>query len=96
LICFFSGLTTYLTHTGRQETPLCHARNFRMTNEIQIFHIKIIKLNSNFTLVHAVITLTLVRLMAKNNQSAEGTEFVWVSECQKRESCEIINQFVFV
>jgi hypothetical protein len=28
------------------------------------------------------------------NQSTEGTEFVWVSECQKGEGCEIINQFV--
>jgi hypothetical protein len=31
-----------------------------------------------------------------NNQSTEGGEFVWVSECQKGEGCEIINQFVFV
>jgi hypothetical protein len=30
------------------------------------------------------------------NQSTEGAEFVWVSECQKGEGCEIINQFVFV
>jgi hypothetical protein len=30
------------------------------------------------------------------NQSTEGAEFVWVSECQKGEDCEIINQFVFV
>jgi hypothetical protein len=30
------------------------------------------------------------------DQSTEGAEFVWVSECQKREGCEIINQFVFV
>jgi hypothetical protein len=29
-------------------------------------------------------------------QSTEGAEFVWVSECQKGEGCEIINQFVFV
>jgi hypothetical protein len=28
--------------------------------------------------------------------STEGAEFVWVSECQKGEGCEIINQFVFV
>jgi hypothetical protein len=28
------------------------------------------------------------------NQSTEGAEFVWVSECQKEEGCEIINQFV--
>jgi hypothetical protein len=31
-----------------------------------------------------------------NNQSTEGAEFVWVSECQKGEGCEIINQFVFI
>jgi hypothetical protein len=31
-----------------------------------------------------------------DNQSTEGAEFVWVSECLKGESCEIINQFVFV
>jgi hypothetical protein len=31
-----------------------------------------------------------------HNQSTEGAEFVWVSECQKGEGCEIINQFVFV
>jgi hypothetical protein len=30
------------------------------------------------------------------NQSTEGAEFVWVSECQKGEGCEIINKFVFV
>jgi hypothetical protein len=30
-----------------------------------------------------------------DNQSTEGAEFVWVSECQKGEGCEIINQFVF-
>jgi hypothetical protein len=30
------------------------------------------------------------------NQSTEGAEFVWVSECQKGEGCEIKNQFVFV
>jgi hypothetical protein len=30
------------------------------------------------------------------NQSTEGAGFVWVSECQKGEGCEIINQFVFV
>jgi ABC-type multidrug transport system permease subunit len=30
----------------------------------------------------------------KNNQSAEGAEFVWVSECQKGEGCKTINQFV--
>jgi hypothetical protein len=30
------------------------------------------------------------------NQSTEGAEFVWGSECQKGEGCEIINQFVFV
>jgi hypothetical protein len=29
-------------------------------------------------------------------QSTEGAEFVWVSECQKGEGYEIINQFVFV
>jgi hypothetical protein len=29
------------------------------------------------------------------NQSTEGTEFVWVSEYQKGEGCEIIKQFVF-
>jgi hypothetical protein len=34
--------------------------------------------------------------MAKINQSTEEAEFVWVSECQKGESCEIIKQFVFV
>jgi hypothetical protein len=33
---------------------------------------------------------------ATENQSTEGAEFVWVSECQKGEGCEIINQFVFV
>jgi hypothetical protein len=27
-----------------------------------------------------------------NNQSTESAEFVWVSECQKGEGCEIINQ----
>jgi hypothetical protein len=32
----------------------------------------------------------------KDNQSTEGAEFVWVSECQNGEGCEIINQFVFV
>jgi hypothetical protein len=31
-----------------------------------------------------------------STQSTEGAEFVWVSECQKGEGCEIINQFVFV
>lgn len=30
------------------------------------------------------------------NQSTEGAEFVWVSECKKGAGCEIINQFVFV
>jgi hypothetical protein len=30
------------------------------------------------------------------NQSTEGAEFVWVSEYQKGEGCEIVNQFVFV
>jgi hypothetical protein len=30
------------------------------------------------------------------NQSTEGAEFVWVSECQKGEGCEIINQFVCI
>jgi hypothetical protein len=30
------------------------------------------------------------------NQSTEGAEIVWVSECQKGEGCEIIKQFVFV
>jgi hypothetical protein len=30
------------------------------------------------------------------NQSTEGAEFVWVSECQKVEGCEIINQIEFV
>jgi uncharacterized protein (UPF0179 family) len=30
------------------------------------------------------------------NQSTEGAEFVWVSECQKGEGCEIIKQFDFV
>jgi hypothetical protein len=29
-----------------------------------------------------------------NNQSTEGAEFVWVTECQKGEGCYIINQFV--
>jgi hypothetical protein len=28
------------------------------------------------------------------NQSTEGAEFVWVSECQKGEGCKTINQFV--
>jgi hypothetical protein len=28
------------------------------------------------------------------NQSTEGADFVWVSECQKGEGCEIIKQFV--
>jgi hypothetical protein len=32
----------------------------------------------------------------KKNQSTEGAEFVWVSECQKGDGCEIINQFIFV
>jgi hypothetical protein len=32
----------------------------------------------------------------EHNQSTDGAEFVWVSECQKGEGCEIINQFVFV
>jgi hypothetical protein len=31
-----------------------------------------------------------------SNQSTEDTEFVWVSECQKGEGCEIINQFVCI
>jgi hypothetical protein len=35
-------------------------------------------------------------IMEEKNQSTEGGEFVWVSECQKGEGCEIINQFVFV
>jgi hypothetical protein len=30
------------------------------------------------------------------NQSTQGAGFVWVSECQKGEGCEIINKFVFV
>jgi hypothetical protein len=30
------------------------------------------------------------------NQSTDGAEYVWVSECQKGEGCEIINQIVFV
>jgi hypothetical protein len=30
------------------------------------------------------------------NQSTDGAEFVWVSECQKGKGCEIIKQFVFV
>jgi hypothetical protein len=33
-------------------------------------------------------------VIAQVNQSTEGAEFVWVSECQKGEGCEIINQFV--
>jgi hypothetical protein len=37
-----------------------------------------------------------LELLLFNNQSTEGAEFVWVSECQKGEGCEIINQFVFV
>jgi hypothetical protein len=37
-----------------------------------------------------------VSLRPKLNQSTEGAEFVWVSECQKGEGCEIINQLVFV
>jgi hypothetical protein len=36
------------------------------------------------------------RVMLFLNQSTEGAEFVLVSECQKGEGCEIINQFVFV
>jgi hypothetical protein len=31
-----------------------------------------------------------------DNQCTEGAEFVWVSECQKGEGCEIINQFVCI
>jgi hypothetical protein len=30
------------------------------------------------------------------NQSTEGAEFVWVSDCQKGEGGEIIIQFVFI
>jgi hypothetical protein len=33
--------------------------------------------------------------MIKYNQSTEGAEFVWVSECQKGEGCGIIKQFCF-
>jgi hypothetical protein len=29
-------------------------------------------------------------------KAQKGAEFVWVSECQKSEGCEIINQFVFL
>jgi hypothetical protein len=39
---------------------------------------------------------SLEKNISKINQSTEGAEFVWVSECQKGEGCEIINQFVFV
>jgi hypothetical protein len=36
------------------------------------------------------------RLILNNNQSTEGADLFLVSECQKVEGCEIINQFVFV
>jgi hypothetical protein len=38
----------------------------------------------------------LSNVKVNDNQSTEGAEFVWVSECQKGEGCETINQFVFV
>jgi hypothetical protein len=28
------------------------------------------------------------------NQSTEGAEFVWVSECEKGECCEIMHKFI--
>jgi hypothetical protein len=51
--------------------------------------------------IHALFTSKVNRLIIRLdkvvlNQSTESTEFVWVSECQKGEGCEIINQFVFV
>jgi hypothetical protein len=36
------------------------------------------------------------RSYVKQNQSTLGAEFVWVSECQKGEGCEIIEQFVCI
>jgi hypothetical protein len=33
-------------------------------------------------------------LITFSNQSTDGAEFVWVSECQKGEGCKTINQFV--
>jgi hypothetical protein len=43
-----------------------------------------------------IIRKCFVKSIKKYNPSTEGAEFVWVSECQKGEGCEIINQFVFV
>jgi hypothetical protein len=56
---------------------------------------------SNFTIIVPLIAIFIFCLYIcynhnNNNQSTEGTAFVWVSECQKGEGCEIINQFVFV
>jgi hypothetical protein len=38
--------------------------------------------------------LGTTHVLQYNNQSTEGAEFVWVSECQKGEGCKTINQFV--
>jgi hypothetical protein len=44
-------------------------------------------------------TLFPIQIKHKNNnnkkQSTEGAEFIWISNCQKDEGCEIINQFVW-
>jgi hypothetical protein len=31
--------------------------------------------------------------LSRKNQSIEGAEFVWVSECQNGEGCEVIKHF---
>jgi hypothetical protein len=40
--------------------------------------------------------LNSLKVICFKNQSTEGAEFVWVSQCQKGEGCEIIKQFNFV
>jgi hypothetical protein len=51
---------------------------------------------TNEHLIKKLYKLSEQPLYHISNQSTEGAEFVWVSECQTGEGCEIMNQFVFV
>jgi hypothetical protein len=53
--------------------------------------------SDNDTRLHRLqLGFYMIFLQSGNNQSTEGAEFVWISECQKGEGCEIMNQFVFL
>jgi hypothetical protein len=53
---------------------------------------------STFVGINGIWSFSLSNRINKRleNQSTEGADFVWVSECQKGAGCEIINQFVIV